>query len=345
MTFDVPERAERLPSARSAEPLVSVLTPVYNTEKFLSECIQSVLRQTYRNWEYIIVDNQSTDGSLEIAESYAKLDPRIRVIRNERHLPMMENVNQAFRHMSAESKYCKVIHADDWMFPDCMAQMVELAEANPSAGIVGSYRLVESEVQCDGLSYPSPCSKGREIGRGHLFGHFYLFGSPSTLLLRSDLIRKRDDVYETSSIHGDVLACLDLLRECDFGFVHQVLTFTRRHNESALGTVRRYETAYFLQMMQCLVAYGRDFLTEAEYERRLKEHLWGYHRFVAQKVIRGRGLDFYRFHSSELNKLGITLSYWRLILGGIWELLNVQDNMRRLVEGAGGIGVIKRPAK
>jgi glycosyltransferase involved in cell wall biosynthesis len=343
MTFDKPQSGEGRPSAPTGQPLVSVLTPVYNTEKYLSECIQSVLRQTYGNWEYVIVDNQSNDRSLEVAESFAKLDPRIRVVRNERHLPMMENANCAFHHMSAESRYCKVIHADDWMFPECLARMVEVAEENPSVGIVGSYRLVETEVQCDVLSYPSPCSKGREIARGHLLGRFYIFGSPSTLLLRSDLIRQRGDVYDTSSIHGDVLACLDLLRESDFGFVHQVLTFTRRRNESAFGMVRRYGTAYSLQMMQCLVAYGRDFLSDVEYDRRVKEHLWDYHKFVARKLMRGKGLDFYRFHSRELEKLGIALSYWRLILGGIWELLNIQDNIKRVSDGSSGIGVIRRP--
>jgi glycosyltransferase involved in cell wall biosynthesis len=343
MILDDPKRAETSPSARAAQPLVSVLTPVYNTEKYLSECIQSVLRQTYTNWEYVIVDNQSNDGSAEIAQSYAKLDSRIRVVRNEKHLSMMENANQAFRYMSAQSKYCKVIHADDWMFPECLAQMVEVAEANPSTGMVGSYRLVETEVQCDVLTYPSPCSEGREIARGHLLGRFYIFGSPSTLLLRSDLIRQRSDVYDASSIHGDVLACLDLLRKCDFGFVHQVLTFTRRHNESAFGIARRYGTAYSLQMMQCLVAYGRDFLSDLEYDRRLKEHLWDYHKFVARKLMRGNGLDFYRFHSSELKKLGIRFSYWKLIWGGAWELLNLQDNINRLADGSGGIGVSRRP--
>ena len=62
-----------------SQPLVSVVTPVYNMGPFLPECIESVLRQTYRNFEYIIVNNCSTDNTLEVALAYAKKDNRIKV--------------------------------------------------------------------------------------------------------------------------------------------------------------------------------------------------------------------------------------------------------------------------
>ena len=65
------------------EPLVSVITPCYNHEKFIARCIESVISQTYENWEMIVVDDCSYDGSLEIAEGYAKRDARIKLIRHE----------------------------------------------------------------------------------------------------------------------------------------------------------------------------------------------------------------------------------------------------------------------
>ena len=64
-------------------PLVSVVTPFYNTAAWLTECIESVLAQTYHNWEYILVDNCSADGSTEIARRYAKTDSRIRYVRHQ----------------------------------------------------------------------------------------------------------------------------------------------------------------------------------------------------------------------------------------------------------------------
>ena len=71
------------------QPLVTVLTPVYNGEKYLTECIESVLAQTYANWEYYILNNRRTDRTLKIAESYAAKDARVRVVTTERFLPIM----------------------------------------------------------------------------------------------------------------------------------------------------------------------------------------------------------------------------------------------------------------
>jgi glycosyltransferase involved in cell wall biosynthesis len=66
------------------DPFVSVVTPVYNTGEFVEQAIRSVLEQTYRNFEYIICNNYSTDESGEIATRYEALDPRIRVVRPPR---------------------------------------------------------------------------------------------------------------------------------------------------------------------------------------------------------------------------------------------------------------------
>src|SRR5262245_48451206 len=122
-------------------PLVSVLTPVYNGEDYLAECIESVLAQTYRNFEYTIVNNCSKDRSLEIALSYAKKDSRIRVHDNEQFVGVIENHNIAFRLVSGSAKYCKVVSGDDFILPEYLTKVVEFAEANPTVGIVGSYQL------------------------------------------------------------------------------------------------------------------------------------------------------------------------------------------------------------
>jgi glycosyltransferase involved in cell wall biosynthesis len=119
---------------------VSIVTPVYNGEKYLAECIESVLRQCYQSWDYKIVNNCSADNTLEVAERYARMDKRIRVHNNEEFLDIIGNANRAFRLISAGSKYCKNLSADDWLFPECLTRMVELAEANPSVGIVESYQ-------------------------------------------------------------------------------------------------------------------------------------------------------------------------------------------------------------
>ena len=100
-----------------SQPLVSVVTPFYNTEGYLSECIESVLKQSYDNFEYILSNNCSTDRSSEIAEEYAKQDHRVRLISNGEFLDQVKNYNRALRYISPQSKYCKIVQADDWIIP------------------------------------------------------------------------------------------------------------------------------------------------------------------------------------------------------------------------------------
>ncbi len=125
--------------AEKPSPLVSVVTPVFNGAKYLRPCIESVLAQTYDRWDYTIVDNCSTDGSLAIAQEYAEAHPQISVRSNEQFVGAIENHNRAFRSISPEAKYCKLLSADDWMYPECISKLVDLAERHPSVGIVGSY--------------------------------------------------------------------------------------------------------------------------------------------------------------------------------------------------------------
>src|SRR4051812_44675555 len=110
------------------KPLVSILTPVYNGEEFFVEAIESVLKQTYENFEYIIINNCSKDRTLEIATAYAAKDSRIRVHDNKTFVGVIENHNIAFGLMSPEAKYCKVVSADDFIFPECVASLVQAAE-------------------------------------------------------------------------------------------------------------------------------------------------------------------------------------------------------------------------
>ena len=156
----------------NSEPLVSIITPVYNGEKYLAECIESVLNQSYKNWDYCIVNNCSTDKTREIAEEYARKDPRIRVHNNSAFLNIYDNLNHAMRQLAPGSKYCKVVHADDLLFPECVEKMVQLAERHPEIGIVGAYGLRGKEVVWDRLiPLGSPVIPGRNVCRSILLGN------------------------------------------------------------------------------------------------------------------------------------------------------------------------------
>jgi glycosyltransferase involved in cell wall biosynthesis len=157
--------AESKARATSAGPLVSVVTPFYNTAAFLEQAIGSILAQTYENFEYLLCDNCSTDGSLEIARRYAALDSRIRVVTDEQFVGQLPNYNRALRYIAPDSRYCKMVQADDWINPNCLAEMVSLAEAHPTIAIVGCCFLAGDELAGHGLSFDRSVFAGREACR------------------------------------------------------------------------------------------------------------------------------------------------------------------------------------
>ncbi len=115
-----------------SNPLVSVLMTVYNREKYIAEAIESVLASTYYNWELIIVDDQSKDGSLGIANTYAHRDSRIQVHVNQNNLGDYPNRNRAASY--AKGKYLKYVDADDIIYPYGLEQLVFYMEQFPEAG-------------------------------------------------------------------------------------------------------------------------------------------------------------------------------------------------------------------
>jgi glycosyltransferase involved in cell wall biosynthesis len=309
---------------------------MYNGAEYLSECIESILGQTYRNWECTIVDNCSTDESLEIAHRYASRDPRIRVHKNQQYLQVIANHNAALRQISATCKYCKVVFADDWIFPECLEKMVAIAEEYPSVGIVGAYCLEGQQVICTGLPYSRRLVDGREICRQHLLEKLHLFGSPNSLLYRADLVRSRDPFFNEANIHADTEVCFALLRACDFGFVHQVLTFTRLRSGS-LNTVSNDLHAYFSGMLRIIGTYGPYYLTGEELTSYLQKELSAYYRFLGKSLFFGRDQKFWDFHKNNLIELSVGFSRTRLamaVLANLWTLaLRPKEAMERLFEG------------
>jgi glycosyltransferase involved in cell wall biosynthesis len=296
-------------------PLVSVVTPVYNGEPYLRECIESVVAQTYSNWEYIIVNNCSKDGTLEIAQEYARKDRRIRVYSTETFLPIIANHNRAFNLIARNSKYCKVVSADDWLFSECIARMVDLAEAHLSVGIVGSYQLSGGgdkwHVRNHGLSYLQTVVPGREICRSQLLGKLDVLANPTSNLYRADLVRSTDAFFPNATAEADISACFKHLQFSDFGFVHQVLSYERLHSAS-MTTTSCELNAYLSSVLSDCVTYGHLYLTQSELETRVKELLEQYYNFLALSLFKSRDRKFWDYHKRRLSELGFPLDRFRV---------------------------------
>jgi glycosyltransferase involved in cell wall biosynthesis len=299
------------------QPRVSILTPVYNGAEHLAECIESVLRQTYTNWDYTIVNNCSADESLAIAQMYAAKDARIRVVNNERFLRIIENHNHTIHQISPESKYCKFVFADDWLYPTCIEEMVHAAVENPTVGLVGAFTMDGRAVLTTaplargavwkGPLHPTFLVPGREMCRTELLGDGgYVFGTMTSLLLRSDLIRKRRVFFNEPHLHADHEACFEVLRESDFGFCQQVLSCTRLRQKSTSSFSIDFDV-FILGKLALLLKYGQEFLDEDERRKAMTRIRREYYRALAHNVLRLRTEGYWKYHKDTLAAFGYRL--------------------------------------
>jgi glycosyltransferase involved in cell wall biosynthesis len=305
--------------------LVSVVTPFHNTAPFLSTCIESVLAQSYTQFEYILVDNCSTDGSGEIAETYARRDSRIRLVRRTALLSQVQNYNGALAEISAASKYCKMVQADDYIFADCLNLMVQAFEQSDSIGLVSAYDLKADLVRGSGFPWRTSPVSGKETARLYLRKGIFPFGSPTTVMYRSSLIREQKPFYDESLLHEDTEKCMQILEKWDFAFVPQVLSFLRADNASISSAVRDFQPNS-LDRYIIVQRYAGVFLDPDEAEDLRKETRLDYYDVLAHAATRRRGNEFWRYHEEGLKTLGEKVDWLYLTLLSATQLLGMLVN-------------------
>ena len=118
------------------KPLISVVMPSYNSAPFLSEAIESVLSQTFKNFEFIIIDDCSTDNSWKIIQKYAEKDKRIITLKNNKNLKICKTLNKGIK--IARGKYIARFDSDDICLPKRFEKQVKFMEKNNKVGVVGT---------------------------------------------------------------------------------------------------------------------------------------------------------------------------------------------------------------
>ena len=317
----------------SWQPLVSVVIPVHNGEEFLREAADSVLAQTYPNFDLTIANNRSTDGTLALAEEYAAADPRVRAVTYPEFVSAVDSHNNAFELASPDAKYIKILGADDWLFPHCVEELVKVAEAYPTVGMVSSYVLAGNRVAWSGLPYPSTFITGRDVCRLRLLENVKVFGGPSASLLRADVVRARRPFYNPLNYHGDTEAYLELLEEHDFGFVHQVLSFLRKGEGSPTTAYLERVESYPAADVHEVSRFGPVYLTPEEHRARLAEVRGRYYRFLGRAVLEFRGREFWDYHLVHVRKMGYPPSRARIALQAAVRLADIVLNPLRTLQG------------
>ena len=135
--------------------LVSVIIPVYNVEKFVEQAIVSIIKQTYKHLEIIVIDDGSSDATYQIVADLASQDPRIRLYKNERNLKIVKTLNRALS--LAQGEYIARMDGDDISALDRIEKQVVFLESNPDYDLVGcSVILIDENGMEIGRSVASP---------------------------------------------------------------------------------------------------------------------------------------------------------------------------------------------
>jgi glycosyltransferase involved in cell wall biosynthesis len=178
--------------SKPSEPAVTVLMTVFNAGRYLEPSIRSILRQNFRDFEFLIIDDCSTDGSGELAETWARKDPRIRVIRNAANRGQTECLNQGLAH--ARGRWIARHDADDLAHPARLALQHQLTQSAPEIVLLGSNgRIIDEHDKLIGL-LDAPLSQEGISWTAPFLNPFM----HTSVMFRADVIRDEFGGYDNS---------------------------------------------------------------------------------------------------------------------------------------------------
>ncbi|PID92048.1 MAG: hypothetical protein CSA96_05220 [Bacteroidetes bacterium] len=207
-------------------PLVSIIVTLYNRKAFIKQAIESILDSDFQDWELIIVDDCSSDGSANIAQSFEGRDPRIRVFINEQNLGQFENRNYAAS--LACGTYIKFIDSDDLIYPHGIGTMVRAMEAYPSCGIGFD------DEHYDGSSAFPHCYSPERIFEKHYFERGMLFVGPLGSIYRRSLFEELGGFDPACGVAADYDFNLRAAARKDVVVFQRDLYWYRRHEGQEL---------------------------------------------------------------------------------------------------------------
>lgn len=197
-----------------AQPLISVCIPSYKNEEFIAATLESVLKQTYRNFEIIMTDDRSPDATISVARRFS--DPRIRLFENTVNLGIGKNWNEALSH--ARGKYIKLMGADDLIYPECLERQAAALEdpANRAAVLA----VCNTDVINDSgkivlqrrFRFQQGLATGKKLIRNCVRLGANLIGEPVVGLFRRDVLA-RSGMYDSSNPYMlDIIFWAELLK-------------------------------------------------------------------------------------------------------------------------------------
>lgn len=226
----------------SKQPLVSVIMPVYNAEKYISFAIESVINQSYKNWELIIVDDCSTDKSWEIISRYQKKYPKkiiTKKLRKNRNSGGDWAGNEAY--YLSSGKYIARMDADDVMHPERLIKQVKFMEKNKNIAVLGTCaHIIDSKGEITGKKMQP--AKNRDIYRQYIINHPMI--NPSVMFRRSLLLDKKE-LYKIKYAHNnDLYSFLKMITNGrKFANLQEKLVYYRVHGNN--DSLRNFKKCFW----------------------------------------------------------------------------------------------------
>jgi len=213
---------------------ITVLMPVYNGEKFLAEAIDSILCQTFKDFEFLIINDGSTDKTKEIIQSYT--DPRIRYVENEKNIKLIASLNKGLD--LAKGRYIARMDADDISLPERLEKQFSFMEKNSEIGFCGT----KANVFEGKLLKKFPETDDDIRIRMFFFNHI---PHPSVMLRKSVLVQNNLK-YDKNYIHAEDYALwLQMLKFTNVYIIQETLVLHRLHENqiSEIYNKEQYSTA------------------------------------------------------------------------------------------------------
>lgn len=213
------------------KPKISVCIPSYNCAPFLAEALDSVLAQTYADFELLIIDDCSTDASCDVIAGYAAQDSRIVFLRNETNLGMVANWNRCIE--LARGEYIHYLFADDtFASPGCLARMLDVIESDPEISLVVSARtIIDEDSRAKRVAShfrDKTVAPGTAVIRRCLYEARNLIGEPSVVMFRkSQALRGFHRGYAQLV---DLEMWFHLLEQGKFAYIAEPLASFREHS-------------------------------------------------------------------------------------------------------------------
>ncbi len=209
----------------SLNPLVSVIIPCFNAERFLEKAVQSVMQQTYSNLEIIIVNDCSTDNCASIIEQLQKKDDRIIVLNNIENLGISKTLNKAIE--NSTGKYIARMDADDICFPDRIKKQVDFLEQNPGIAICGGsfIKINEDGNKTGEVKFP----RGNDNLKAELL--FYCPFAHPTMMMRKQVL-KDVGLYKDMAPAEDYEMWLNIAEKFNVDNLPDYLIYYRMHGNS-----------------------------------------------------------------------------------------------------------------